>query len=442
MLRSLLKNVGRRRPASPAPVAPQPGAASEVPALTYQRGGQVIAATASSEGDALKEIMLELLEPLRPLCAGAVLLDLNDPQFRAKLAAAAEKPVWFALSFFGGGEHIDGQSPWAKAGVPFVRIFGDTPAYYPHAHFQQHPNSINGYGHREHQEFFCRWFPQRAPCLWMPFYPFDTVEKGKVDFSRKERGSIIFPKNGNCPDRLRHYWRDSLPPAVAQALEAASEEADARLDEPFETLEYLRKHFGALGIDLVPGDRLMFFLVAQIDDYLRRRKSTLVGRALLDLPVVIRGVNWDHVDFHGRKARHDPDSDFARTRPLLDECLAIVDMTPNTYRGTHDRALRAAGRYTAFLTNRQPFYVETFSNHAQFTYRFDEHSVRERVEAALARPRDTVEMGVAQAERMRELRKPEDYVRELLAVVDVCAMACAPRPPGTQNFVHYPQIVY
>jgi hypothetical protein len=188
----------------------------------------------------------------------------------------------------------------------------------------------------------------------------------------------------------------------------------------------------------LPGrDRLMFFLVAQLDDYLRRKKSVLIARALLDYPVIIRGSHWAHVDFSGKRARHDPDSDYGRTRRLIDESLAVVDMSPNTQRSPHDRCIRAAGRHTAFLTNRQQFYVENFDNHSAFTFLFNRDSIRERVEAALARPRDIIDMGIAQAERMRELLPAERYFERLLAAVDACALACGERPPGTQNFVHY-----
>jgi hypothetical protein len=435
MLLQLLKNIGKRGAAAPTHETTHARPAT----LTYKRGGAIIAWVGHSEGDALMQILLEMLEPLRPQCDAVIILDPNAQDLAAKFAAAAAQPVWFGMSFFGVGEFLapDGRNPWIEAGVPFVRIFGDTPAYYPSAHLQSGPHAINGYGHAEHLDFFSRWFSARAPCLKLPFYPYDRLPKESVDFVAKERGEIIFPKNGNCPDLLIQYWRDSLPPGVARALESVAEAADAALDQPFDPLPELERHYRALGIALPYAERMMFFLLSQIDDYLRRRKSNLVARSLLDLPVVIRGVNWGHVDFSGKRARHDPDSDYTRTRPLLDRALGIVDMTPNTHRGTHDRALRAAGRYTAFLTNRQQYYVENFANHAQFTYRFEADSIRERVETALSRPRETVEMGVAQAERLRELRTPEHYARELTAALDACALCCGQRPPGTQNFVHY-----
>jgi hypothetical protein len=434
MLRSLLKNIRPRHQPAPSaqPVTP--------PTPSYKRGGIILAFTARSEGDALGRILLEILKPLRAQSDDALLLNVNDADFGAKLAAALEQPVWFAISFFGVGEHLPpaGHNPWLGAGIPFVRMYGDLPAYAPRAHVQNWPNSINAYGHAEHHDFFLRWFARKAPSLTLPGYAFDGLAREQAQLERKiANGTLLYPKNGNCPDRLVEYWRDQLPPIMAQVLEAVAERARARLDEPLDPHECFRIELQGLGIE-VPGDQqLLFFLCAQLDDYLRRIKSALIARTVLDYPVVVRGVNWHHVDFSGRRATHDPDSDFARTLPILDASLAVIDMAPNTQRGPHDRIFRAAGRYTAFLTNRQRFFVDNFQNHAEFTFAFDADSIRNRLETVLQRPRETVEMGIAQAERMRELMSEEQYYRRLLSAVDACALGCGPRPPGTQPFVVY-----
>jgi hypothetical protein len=432
MLLSLLKNLRPRgTPAPAAEEAPRPG-------LRYQRNGSIIAFTAHSEGDALGQILLEILRPLRAQCDDVLVLDFNDRQFVTKLAAVAEKPVWFAVSFFGVGEHLppDGHNPWQEAGIPFVRMFGDVPAYHPRAHQQHGRSSINAYGHAEHHEFFLRWFARKAPSVTLPGYAFDCLARDEVEVEAKvASGRLLFPKNGNCPDRLIGFWRDQLPGVVAQALEAAAESASARLNETVDLHECVRTELQRFGVELPADQQPIFFLAAQLDDYLRRKKSTLIARSLLDHPVVVRGINWEHVDFSGRRATHDPDSDFGRTRRIMDTSVAILDMAPNTQRAPHDRIFRAAGRHTAFLTNRQRFFVDHFDDHAAFTFTFDPDSIRQRVEAALQRPRETVEMGFAQGQRVRQLMSEEEYHRRLLAAVDACALGCGTRPPGTQPFV-------
>ena len=414
--------------------------------LHYGRGGTIVAFAPSSEGDALRQHMLEMLEPLRPSCSEIVIVDLLVPESLSQLAKLGDRPTWFAISPFGVGERFplgdpSGASPWAAAGIPFVRLFGDSPAYFPIKHVPSYNNSINAYGHIEHQEFFGRWFSRRNLCLTLPLFPFDRVPVQAVDVARKVSGArIIFPKNGNNPDQLIDFWRRSLPPGVAQALEAVARSCAAAPDQPMDFVGLLCDHFAEFSLDLAGNRRLLFFLTAQLDDYLRRYKSTLIARALLDFPVTIRGRFWDHVEFRGRRAMLDGDSDYSRTRSLIDSALAVVDMSPNTHRGAHDRTLRAAGRYTAFLTNRQQFFVENFPAPERFTFDFSTDSIRDCIDRALSRPQETVEMGIEQGERMRAVLTEARYVEQLTAAIDACTLGCAGRPAGTQNFVDYSAI--
>jgi len=138
------------------------------------------------------------------------------------------------------------------------------------------------------------------------------------------------------------YWREALPPAVSRALEAVGEEVCAALDEARDLAVALDAHFATRALDISGCGRLRHFLNAQLDDYLRRVKSTLIARSLLDLPVTIRGVNWEHVDFRGRRAVHDPDSDYTATRSLLD--------APR--RSSTCRRIRTAARTIAFCVHR------------------------------------------------------------------------------------------
>jgi len=450
MLFSILKDLrfGAARPApKPQSVSSptQPAVALEIPRLQYLRGGAIVAFVPGSEGDALKEHTLEMLKPIRPHCAEIVLIDFRNPEWQRDFDAAAREPIWFGISPFGGGELINTTggaiSPWASAGIPFVRLYGDLPAYFPVKHAQHFSNSINAYGHAEHQAFFVRWMEPKAPTVWLPLFPFDAVPIDSVSLAAKENsGLVVFPKNGNSPDALVDYWVASLPVSIATVLKGAAEEAVARIDSTLELAKLILEHFAHLSVDISGQKRLLLFLVAQLDDYLRRMKSTMIARSLLEFPVTIRGVNWDHIDFEGKRARRDPDSNYARTRNLLDQAVAIVDMSPNTECGPHDRVLRAAGRYTAFLTNRSRFFSENFSDADTFTFRFEPDSIRDRVDLALSRPRDMVAKGIDQAHRMRELLTVDRYVEQMIAAVDACAMACGGRPSGTQNYVFFDPI--
>lgn len=456
LLKSLFSGANNKSsdtpPPPPAPPATPPSPEQPTQEVVqvvlphYERGGTILVFLGGSEGDALKELSMDVVRPFKEHSRDIVFIDLRVENALQALASVSRQGIWFALAFFGTGQNIDitrdGEivNLWAEAGVPFVRVFGDIPAYFPDAHFQAYPNSINLYGHPEHCEFYRRWFNSSGLTLPMSPILYDVLPEQPIDLSKKIIGkSIVFPKNGNCPEKLINYWRSSLPPTIAKALEslAADLGASSMIDKPVNIAERLLQYFSSLSIDLSQQKRLVFFMTAQLDDYLRRIKSTMITTALLDLPITVRGVNWDHIDFTGKRARLDTDSDYGRTRQIIDESLAIIDMAPNTQH-FHDRVQRAAGRYTTFLTNRQKPFTDQFENYKSFTFEFNPDSIRERVDYALSHPEETVEMGLLQAERMRELNNDDRFAESLINMIDICALANGKRPEGTQNFVVYP----
>jgi hypothetical protein len=360
-----------------ASVTPPQAAQTGIP-FRYESGGTILLFVEGSQGDALKELSLDLARPFRGRCRELRVIDLRIEDPLQVLESLAEKGIWFALSFFGGGQDISFRSNdevlnlWATAGVPFVRVFGDIPAYFPDAHVQVHPNAINFYGHAEHFDFYRNWFDSSGLSLPMQPILYDLLAERPTDLSRKIIGkTIVFPKNGNCPEKLVGYWRSSLPPTIAKALESLAAELGSSfmIDKPVNIAEKLVQYFSDISIDLGNRKRLVFFMTAQIDDYLRRIKSTMIAKTLLDFPIVVRGANWSHIDFTGKRARLDTDADYGRTRQIIDDSLAIIDMSPNTQQ-FHDRVQRAAGRYTAFLTNRQKSFTENFENYKSFTFEF------------------------------------------------------------------------
>ena len=59
-----------------------------------------------------------------------------------------------------------------QAGIPFVRLYGDVPAYFPVKHHQHFANSINAYGHAEHMRFLhALVYAVVRPCWLQPLFP-------------------------------------------------------------------------------------------------------------------------------------------------------------------------------------------------------------------------------------------------------------------------------
>jgi hypothetical protein len=426
--------------------SPPEGSSASMEAL-QQNGGLIIGFSGSSTGDALLKLTAQVLDPLVDLSAGIHIINVNAGGWQKELEGLLRYPIWFAMSFFGVGEEIlvtrNGQSRnfWEFFSIPFLRFFGDTPAYVPVRHVVKFKSSANVYFDREHADFYRKWFSSAGLSICLPPLVCAARPLEDLDFKKKINGKIIFPKNGNSPEALIGYWRSSLPKTMACALERIAEIATARdnINEIPHLDSKILKYFEEQNLDLVNEPAVVCFLVAQLDDYVRRVKSTKIAEALLDFPVVISGKFWNHVDFQGRRAICDEECDYSKTEALMDEMLALVDMSPNTHYLVHDRISRAVGRGTTFLTNRHEL-LETALSSVDYMFEFEEDSIKSVVDKCLANPRETVELGIAQSEEFRAAFRPEVYAERLTGLVDAVKLRCAARPIGTQDFVSHPSL--
>lgn len=418
--------------------------------IEQKEGGALVCFYGSSEGNALAEGTKAVMEPFTKLASRLVFIDLNSPGWVDQLTEVLSNPIWFAASAFGVGQDIQIISNgctanlWESSGVPFVRLFGDTPAYFPDKHVAKFRNSINAYHDISHANFYRRRFRNPALSIVCPPIIIDYLPINKVDTVGKLNGKIIFTKNGNSPSRLIDYWNSALPPNLGSALQDLAEESIGRdwINKDPCLDDRLIQYFHKQSVDIASVPEVLCFLVAQLDDYLRRVKSTMIGEALLDLPVIIRGRFWDHVDMRGKRATYDPSSDVASTLPLIDQAPAIVDMSPNTQHTPHNRIWQAVGRGTAFLTNQIEYFNTTLPIAERCTFAFERDAIRNMVEHYATSPKDAVELGLEQAQFLRPVFADAPYVQTILTAVQITSMRMGPRPTGAQNFVDFPPKAY
>jgi hypothetical protein len=281
-----------------------------------------------------------------------------------------------------------------------------------------------------------------TPALYglVPPVPFDTAEKREVDFRKKESGKLLFLKNGNDPEKLVRIWREAMPAATFVMLADLAGElvASINTEKSHDIDALVTAYFLDRGWDVSEFVNLRLFFVAQLDDYLRRIKSTLVADVLADFPVEIHGFNWEHFDFSKRRATFVPGGDYTQSRQQIIDSLGIVDMSPNTQRAPHDRAMRAFGLYTLCLTNEQEFFKEQFAKAKSFSYRFEKDDLAAKVADVLARPKEYVELGLEIAEQFRRSRQPQDFAQFMLDTAEYVRLARGPRPAGLQDFFVWP----
>lgn len=374
-------------------------------------------------------------------------VNLAQPDAQELLNRTVQMPtVEFAYSAAGAGylrgTSADGQDRnfWEAIGVPFISLRGDSPAYNFSWHVMPSPWHACLYFFPEHLEFRRR-FPL-TPALYglVPPRPFDMIEKREVDFRQKEQGKLLFLKNGNDPEKLVRIWREAMPAATFIALtELAGELVNGiNTEVGYDIDAFVSAYFLAKGWDVSELANLRLFFVAQLDDYLRRIKSSMVADVLADFPVEIHGFNWEHFDFSRRRATYVPGGDYTESKQKIIDSLGLVDMSPNTQRAPHDRAMRAFGLCTLCLTNEQRFFKEEFTNSEMFSYRFDKEHLAGKVADVLAHPKRYVELGLVVAEQFRQNRGANDFAQFMLDTANHVRLANAPRSAGLQDYFIWP----
>lgn len=377
-------------------------------------------------------------------------IDLRDPkQFVQTLTRTlAEKPVEFAFSFMGSGSSLLGrdengkaQNLWQGANIPYLSLIGDTPAYFFDLHVCQSPIQACLYGFPEHQAL-----RHRLPHLDTGFIGgfqsllLDPVDPSDIDFNKKADGSLLFLKNGNDPQQLWDSW-SVLKGKPLRALRELASYLGADLTNPIgnQIDDLVTGYLSSFNLGASFFLKLRLFFVAQLDDYYRRLKSTMMTKALLDFPVKIIGESWHHVDFVGKRATYVNECDFAASQALIRDSLGLIDMSPNTGLAPHDRPCRAFGSYTLCLTNEQSFFADNFPNHDEFSFRFDVTSLRDKVADTLARPAHYIEVGIESATTFRKVAPPQAAVQQLLDVASMLRLdQRRERLPASPDFFVWP----
>ncbi|MDB5803961.1 MAG: hypothetical protein JWN73_1283 [Betaproteobacteria bacterium] len=377
-----------------------------------------------------------------------VTVDLRTPEGAAILGELSAKPeeILFVAGSMGLADDWQIATPegprsvWNHLGIPYLGGFGDHPAYHWERHRPRGPGFFSFYVFQEHLDATMAWMSPPPLAGIIPPWPFDAVDKSALDFPAKRGGKVYFFKNGNDPEALLKFWRSLPAPLGGWLMELAHSIDVTRIGRGLDPLHLLVRDFVRnKGYWLGPPERIEIFLVAQMDDYARRIKSTLIAQAILDLPVHIFGDNWGHVDFTGRRALHSPGQSYFTSCGLVNDALAVLDMSPNTQSAPHERFMGAAGRYTLCLSNVQQYHLDHYPQAPQMLFEFEPEAIRERVAGVLAQPGYHVDLGVAVAEHARALHDPAELVRCFVDGARLARIAIAGQAfAGQQDFVNWP----
>jgi hypothetical protein len=355
--------------------------------------------------------------------------------------------VRFVFSYVGMGFNIsihrDGRdfNLWQELGIPFITLHGDSPAYFFDRHVVHSNNFISLYIFSEHCVLRRRLPEINGPIATLPPIVLDEISIEEIDFRAKRDGTLLFLKNGKDPVSLRRLWASCMEPRMLQMILEIADELESHLDstDGNQIDDVVTRYFDELGVDTQGLIKLRLFFIAQLDDYLRAVKCTRMALALMDFPVQIRGNNWSHLDFSGKKATYIDDCNYVDSVGLIRDSLGLIDMSPNTGSLPHDRVMRAYGSKTLCLTNENQDFLGDLPHCERLVFGFEKGSLQSRIADLLAHKSDAVDLGVAVAEAFRKLHPPERSLGKLLDYAALARLDQMPqRPVGVQDFFVWP----
>jgi len=329
---------------------------------------------------------------------------------------------------------------WQTLKVPFVTVHGDSPAYFFDRHVVPGLGFATLYGFPEHYEMRKRLPHVKGVLGTLPAVAVDLVPKNTLNFQSKERGKLLFLKNGNDANELISMWRQNLSDTqFLMLMDLAGELATKICTDVGNDIDALVcRYFRSKGLDVDASINLRLFLVGQLDDYYRRLKSTFIAESLLEFPIEVHGFNWGHVDFSNKRAKLIPRADYNVSSALMKEALGLIDMSPNTGITPHDRCRRAFGSYTLCLTNEQECFKRQFAQYGEFCFKFDKESLQSRVADVIAHPKQYVELGIEIAETYRKAGVPNASAQCILDAASAVRLDRASRFPNLQNYFVWP----
>ena len=412
----------------------------------------VIAFTGRGANDAIRGLMAEYGAALSVCGFSVVEVDPGEPaELQFAIDRMARGEVAFGLTWLGIGQDLKvteanssgPRNAWELFGVPLLKLHGDLPAYFSDFHRDVPDTTVNLYHADEFAHFWRNWLPrERALTVQIPPLPLSATARATVDRSARKQGKLVFLKNGNSPVQLRQIWRDRLSPVAARVVEEMAEAITPEALRPgciyigdF-VADFLARRLQAEPRSL--GSLLLFF-AAQMDDYLRRVKSEMIVRAILDLPVIVQGDLWEHVDFSGRRAQHVGGKSYQSSLEIYRNQLGIIDMSPNVDSWPHDRIQRAAGSFTLLLTNRQGWISEQFPGFDDLTFEFNEESIKVRVADAIENPDRYLDLAMAFGERFCARYTQRAFAQRLIEAAELATLNAAGDKPHIQPFFVWPR---
>ncbi len=394
----------------------------------------ILSLTWKSAYQSVRGLVLHFAPAWRQAGLDLIELDISTPGWEARLKTIlGARKIGFVLATSGIGAklQIDGQNLWAKLNLPVFNLLLDHPVYWAANHTTQPGTAVLGYMFRDHALYQAS--DVRSGNM------VTSIDYGVPDLplrslSESGRPRVIFAKTGNAPEALAKSWRATpkLERLLHDVLDALAFErngfANVAAFPPLITQVAAAHRF-----ELQPFDPLSRFLIAQIDDYIRRQKSTAIAKALLGFDVDVFGAAWEHIDIAGAKAKFHGPISYGDLESRFPSATASLTMNPNIALSAHDRFFTAIGAGIMPLSDRNGYIAERFPEALPFSFDFTPGSIEAALEKLFSAPETAIEAARAMRERTRKTDGVEHAATFILETMQAARfLHLTPKP--AQNF--------
>ena len=392
------------------------------------RGSAVLSITGTSAYNSLSALLAMIGSHWARAGAQVVEVNLSSADWADRLSSVlGSMHVLFGFCMSGVAMKIAERagSLWERMRFPVFCLHCDHPAYFARRHRDLPHNVVLGYLFQDHA-LYQRDHVKAANLVTSMHLGIPDLPVADPDMSDGPR--IVFAKTGNDSLELEARWR--ALPVLEPLIRDSLDEVGLGPCELYP--EAVRRVAAAHRLELQPFDRLTRFLIVQIDDYVRRRKSTAIAEAIKRFPVDIYGVNWEHIGREGTRARFHGGVDYGVLNAAIARATASITMNPNIELSAHDRFFTALGAGVMPVSDANAFIRKNFTGLAPYTFAFGDGSLEAALERIFACPADAVELARSTKREAMErfsLGQAAEHIHACAALVEFLDFSfAAPQP--------------
>jgi hypothetical protein len=235
----------------------------------------------------------------------------------------------------GSDLEIGGRNLWDNLRVPFVSCLADNPFAFPIRHRPESQFIALGYFIEDWLDIQRRFMRSPRVSGLLPIFVPPNPHCDEIAWARRSN-RMIFVKTGESPELRRSTWAP-LPPRVRKVLEESANEACRHGVMGLTDLLLTSAQNHGLSFEDRPAN--LFFMMRELDWYVRAVRSTRMVEALAQVPAIIIGRGWEHVAKENARARFYPAIDATELPKLFGDSQFVVNTSPNFGLAPHERIL-------------------------------------------------------------------------------------------------------